>query len=300
MTPENEPIFPQGGRLEAGLAAGHELRWAGVDLSLVVEEARRKLDLSPVATVAMGRCAVAAALLLRMSIKRPERLVLDVRGDGPLGRVLIEVEEGGALRGLIGNPRLDTESLAPGSELSLAPAIGEGLFRVRRVDQDGRSYESQVALTTSEIGGDLAHFLEQSEQRQSAVMLGVLLRPEGVAAAGGLIVEALPEASLETISAVEHNVSLVGSVSRLLEESGLEGALTTVLQGFDRRQLEERRLEYRCGCGREKLRSSLATLSGEDLAEVVGEDGTVDAECSYCGTVYRYQLSEIGDGTVWN
>ena len=57
-----------------------------------------------------------------------------------------------------------------------------------------RNYESRVSLVEGGVASNVVHFLEQSEQIRSAVMLGVLARPAGVVAGGGLIVEALPGA----------------------------------------------------------------------------------------------------------
>src|SRR3954452_22198515 len=86
-TPET-PEITAPGRLELGMAGGGALRWAVADVTDVVEEARERLDLSPVASAALGRCLAGAALLLRLSTKTPTRLVLEIRGDGPLGRVI--------------------------------------------------------------------------------------------------------------------------------------------------------------------------------------------------------------------
>ena len=43
------------GALEYGVAGEVSLRWAAVHLTAVVEEARRRHDLSPIAAVALGR-----------------------------------------------------------------------------------------------------------------------------------------------------------------------------------------------------------------------------------------------------
>ncbi len=97
-----------GGRVATGLAALGSLRWVVVDLTLPLEEARRRLDLSPISAVALGRALTAAVLLRRIALKVPSRIVLVVAGDGALGRVVAEVEEGGGVRGMVGNPRVET------------------------------------------------------------------------------------------------------------------------------------------------------------------------------------------------
>src|SRR3954452_5908469 len=96
-------VTQQGSRLELGLAGEGSLRWAVVDLTDVVQEARDRRDLSPVATAALGRSMAGAALLLRLATKTPTRLVVEVRGDGPILRVLAEADKEGNLRGLVGD-----------------------------------------------------------------------------------------------------------------------------------------------------------------------------------------------------
>ena len=58
------------GSLEMGLAGDGWLRYGIADLGDVVEEARGRLDLSPIAAAALGRSMAAATLLLRLSLSR--------------------------------------------------------------------------------------------------------------------------------------------------------------------------------------------------------------------------------------
>lgn len=280
------------GRLELGLAGDGALRWAAVDLTDVVREARDRRDLGPVSTAALGRCMSGAALLLRLSTKTPTRLVLEVRGDGPLRQVMAESDDEGNLRGMVGEPWVDVPH-RPDGKLNVGGAVGKGFLRVIREHGAGGSYNSQVELVTGEIGDDLAHYLEQSEQTSSAVLLGVLAKPDGVAAAGGMIVEVLPKASDEAISALQDNISRIRGVSHLLEEGGIPNVLETVLSGLDREVKEVRPMRYRCRCSRERLLRHLVLLSAEDRDYLREEDGAIDADCVFCGEHYRFTPDEL-------
>lgn len=286
------------GVLEVGLAAGGRLRWAAADITAVVEEARLRLDLSPLSTVAFGRCAAAAVMLHRLALKTPARLDIDVRGDGPVGRVLVEVRDDGGLRGLVSQNHAVGER-GP-QDLRVGPGIGRGLLRIRREDRSGRRYESQVQLVTGEIGVDVAHYLEQSEQRQSAVMLGVLASPDGVQAAGGLLVEAMPDAERQLVTRLERSIDEFGSVSRVLDRDGLEGSVRRLLGDLDAERIERREVRYQCQCRRQGLADSLAVLDRQQLVELISERGTIDAECAYCGQVYRFSLEELDGDELTN
>ncbi|HEX6203357.1 MAG TPA: Hsp33 family molecular chaperone HslO [Thermoanaerobaculia bacterium] len=291
-----EPLSPTSsslaeGRLRVGLAAGGGLRWAVADLTDIVETARERLDLSPVAAAALGRSMAGAALLLRLAAKVPTRLVMEVRGDGPIRRVLGEADAAGNLRGMVGERRVDVPHRADG-KLAVGAAVGSGHLRVHR-EHPGGSYASQVELVSGEIGEDVAHYLAQSEQTRSAVLLGVLGRPSGVAAAGGLIVEVLPGAEESAIGRLEANLAGIAGVSHLVEEGGVDQVLGTVLAGLGPALAEERTLFYRCRCERDRLRRHLERLSADDLDSLREDAGTLEAECAFCGEIYRFDRHEL-------
>lgn len=279
------------GKLLVGRAAGGSLAWAAADVTAIAEEARRRLDFSPLAAVACGRALAGAALLLRLARKETDRLVLEVRGDGPLRLVIAEVDAEGNLRGMVGQPKIELPA-ARGGKPAVGKGIGKGLLRVHR-EQEGSSYQSQVQLVTGEIGSDLAHYLEQSEQTQSAVLVGVLTKPEGVAAAGGMIVEVMPGADDQALAALEANIRGLGGVSRRLESEGLGGLAQALLAGLEPQLGESRPLRYRCRCSRERLRQHLILLSADDREHLVHEDGATEAECVFCGEIYRFTAGEL-------
>ena len=279
------------GRLRAGVAGGGSLRWVAADITAVVETARARLDLSPVAAAALGRSLAAAALLLRLAAKTPARLVVEIIGDGPLGRLIAEADDEGSLRGMVGNRRAGVPDL-PNAKLAVGRAVGRGRMQVLR-ERDGASYASQVELVSGEIAEDVAHYLRQSEQSRPAVLLGVLGRPHGVAAAGGIIVEALPAAGEAALARLEANLAAAGGVSRLVEAGGARGVLDTVLAGLDPVEREARVLAYRCRCSRRRLERHLAPLPYEELLALADDTGVIDAECAFCAEHYRFAPEEL-------
>ncbi len=277
------------GELQLGLAGQGNLRWAAVDVTQPLEEARQRLDLSPIAAVALGRALAAAALLLRFYSKNPGGLLFEVIGDGPLGRVVAEVDHNGAIRGLVGKPHLETPE---NGCLGISWAIGKGFLRVTREGRDSR-YSSQVELVSGEIGKDLAHYLETSEQIRSAALLGVLPRPDGIGAAGGFLVEALPGTDEDVIAHLEQNVADLAGVSHYLARGGVQSLRDAVLSGFDREELERYPLTYLCRCNRDELLAKLQNLVAAEVDQVVGEDGRCVAICAFCGEHYIFTRGEL-------
>ena len=280
------------GTLELGMAGDGALRWAVADITDVMVEVRDRFDLWPVPAAALGRCLAGAALLQRLSTKTPSRLMLEVRGDGPILRVLAEADDEGNLRGLVGDGRVQVPDW-PGGKLGVGRAVGKGYLRVLREYERGNSYHSQVELVSGEIGEDVAYYLAQSEQTRSAVLLGVLGKPTGVVAAGGMVVEVLPGAPEETVARLESNIAGIRGVSHLLEEGGAEHVVEQVLAGLDREVKEVRHLRYRCRCSRERLLNHLTLLPAEDRDYLKADDGAIEADCAFCGTKYRYTPEEL-------
>ncbi|HEY0557341.1 MAG TPA: Hsp33 family molecular chaperone HslO, partial [Thermoanaerobaculia bacterium] len=252
------PITAQG-TLELGMAGDGAFRWAVADITEVLKGVRDRFDLWPVPAAALGRCLAGAALLQRLSTKSPSRLMLEVRGDGPIRRVLAEADDEGNLRGMVGDGRVQVPDW-PGGKLGVGRAVGKGVLRVLREYERGNSYQTQVELVSGEIGEDVAYYLSQSEQRKSAVLLGVLGKPSGVVAAGGMVVEVMPGAPEETIARLESNIAGIRGVSHLIEEGGAEHVVGQVLAGLDREVKEVRPLRYHCRCSRERLLGHLTLL----------------------------------------
>ena len=283
------------GVLQAGTARAGEVRWVATDITGPLEFIRQRRDLSPVAAAALGRSLAGAAMLLRLASKTPQRLVLEIRGDGPLRKVMAEADPEGNLRGLVAEPQVDVPDY-PNGKLAVGTAIGSGILQVLREYDGGGRYHSQVKLVSGEIGADLAHYLRQSEQTSSAVLVGVLARPGRVAAAGGLIVEALPGAGEETLARIEENLARSREVSRLLERGGMEALREVALAGLDAEARETQPLRFLCRCSRQRLLGHLLGLSEEQLEELgIGENAAevAQAECGFCGEVYLFQPSEL-------
>ncbi len=284
------------GKLRLGLAGGGQLRWAVADLTAIVETLRARRDFSPVAAVALGQMLTGAALVLRLQNKTPVRMILETRGDGPLGRVMAEANESGHLRGSVTVPQ--AQSPKGRGDLDTVGAIGEGTLRVIR-QMKNNTYESLVPLRAEGgVSHQLTHFLQQSDQTRSALLVGVLVKPGGVAAAGGMILEALPGADDDLVRLLEDSLENLPSVSRRLEESGTEGLLDEVLGQLDRKTLETLPLAYSCSCDRDRLRLHLTHLPAEDrdhLLEVRGEEPgrSTEVDCNFCGAHYRFSAEEL-------
>jgi molecular chaperone Hsp33 len=199
---------------------------------------------------------------------------------------MAEVEDSGDLRGMVSVPQIEIPR-ADVTELGVGKAIGDGLFRVWR-EGESFSYESQVEIKSGGIGSAVAHFLEQSEQTRSAVLLGVLAEREGLSSVGGIIIEALPGSEDQALSEFESHLTQLPSVSRLLATEGLDGLVDEVLKPAGYRITETRSLQYRCRCSERAIRRFVADLSDSERGKLRAEDRGYEAECVFCGRRYSF------------
>lgn len=258
----------------------------------LVEQARRLHDTLPTATAALGRVLTAAALM-GATLKQGQSVTLRVLGDGPLGGI-VATARGGAVKGYVGEPRVDLPLSADG-KLDVGAAVGKGVLCVTKDLGLREPYNGSVPLVSGEIGKDLAYYFATSEQTPSAVALGVLVGPAGeVKAAGGYLMQLLPGADEEMAARLEKNVQATGPVSRLVAAACTpEDTLAMLLDGFTVKLHERRFFRFACDCSRERLREILLALGPEELAKLLAEQGGAEARCGFCNRVYRFGPEEL-------
>ena len=129
----------------------------------------------------------------------------------------------------------------------------------------------------------------------SAILLGVLNRREGVAAAGGIIVQSFPHASEESIGRIEHRIKEAPPLSTLLDKMPIEDVVSTVFHGCQYKQIDPSfnvPLSYTCSCSRERALAPLAIFSPDELHEMIDQGGS-EVVCQFCGRKYRFSGEDL-------
>lgn len=279
-------------RLIQGMAGNGDFRILAAQTTQTVETAREILDLSPVATDALGRALTGSLLLARLLDKnlRNQYVSLRFEGDGPLGVMIAEGTVAGTARGFVENRTPEDPTLDVGR------AIGRGMLTViRGTPPAGKPYTSQVTLHGSGIAQELTRYLDRSEQISSAVLLGVLNRREGVAAAGGIIIQAFPHAAPESITAIEERIKEAPPLSTLVEKMPIEDVVAQVLHGTDYKQIDASfnvPLSYTCSCSRERALAPIALFGAAEVQEMIHQGGT-EVVCQFCGRKYSFTAQDL-------
>lgn len=277
-------------------AADGGIRVVGAITTRLTEEARQRHQLSYVATAALGR-TMTGGLLLASSMKRAEaRINLRVKGDGPLGGVMIDAGVDGTVRGYVDHPEVELPPNAKG-KLDVGGAIGNGFLYVVRDVGYGYPYSSTVELVSGEIGDDLTHYLVSSEQTPSALVLGVFVGATGVTAAGGLLVQVLPKAARDEalVDKLESRLATLTGFTPLLQAGkSLPQIFEDLVGDMGLHILPETQLiRFQCGCSFDRMLGALKILGETELIDMIEKDEGAEATCHFCNTVYQAGSAEL-------
>lgn len=278
-------------------AAEGGIRAVGVISNRLCEEARQRHKLSYVATAALGR-TMSAGLLLASSMKRAEsRVNIRIRGNGPMGGLMVDAGLDGTVRGYVDNPEVELPTNAQG-KLDVGGAIGkDGYVYVIRDVGYGYPYSSTVELVSGEIGDDLTHYLATSEQTPSALFLGVFVDGNGVQAAGGLLIQILPKAASdpELVALLESRLSSLQGFTPLLQAGKTLPMIFEELLGDMGLEIfpETQLVRFHCGCSFDRVLGALKLLGEAELRDMIEKDNGAEATCHFCGEVYKANIDQL-------
>ena len=139
------------------------------------------------------------------------------------------------------------------------------------------------------IGDGLCSYFARSEQIETFVAVRCVLGDDGaVAAAGGYVVQLLPEVTAPPLAAMRERLRAFGDLgARLTASDDPRGLLHALLEGTDHTELGDSPVVFACGCGAEKALSAVAALGEQELQEALGRGEVLRVRCDYCRTVYE-------------
>jgi molecular chaperone Hsp33 len=276
--------------LRAMSSNGH-IRAMTCTTTQLVNEMQKRHASWPVATAALGRTASIAAMMGLM-LKGRERLTVQIKGDGPLGSIVVDADSEGNVRGYVDNPHVHLPANAQG-KLDVGGAVGSGLLYVIRDYGLKDVYRGSSELQTGEIGDDFTYYFAVSEQTPSSVGAGVLVDTDNsVIVSGGFIVQLLPGHTEEDIAALEERLARLTSVTEILRDgAGARELLSMVLP--DAEILEERSLQFLCRCSKERMQGVLKSLGEAEIRSLIEDQGQAEIICHFCNERYTFDKSEL-------
>jgi molecular chaperone Hsp33 len=168
--------------------------------------------------------------------------------------------------------------------MNLQSLLGEGGVFVMTIQaKDADPWQGVVALEGDSIANMLMRYMQQSEQLDTFIRLAA---DENTSS--GLLIQRLPEENVEddawqTISALAETTS-----NEELLQLQAEEMLYRLFHEYPLRVFEAENIEFACTCSHEKVSNMLLLLGGEEIGNILAEEGSVEINCDFCQQKYVF------------
>ncbi|PRY20664.1 molecular chaperone Hsp33 [Aliiruegeria haliotis] len=288
----------------------------------VLDQVLSQHDYPPAIEALVAEMALLTALI-GQTVKLRWKLSLQVRGDGPARLIATDyhapTEEGGPAR-IRAYASFDKERPLDGKPFDL---VGNGYFAILIDQGKGTTpYQGITPIAGGSLTACAQTYFAQSEQLPTRFELsfGHSTDEHGSGwRAGGVMLQTMPKASpsvsTETESGEERLLSaediLEGEESEnweranvlleTVEELELVGPrvqptelLVRLFHEDEPRVFDPLRVEFGCTCSEAKVRQSLSIYSARDIGHMTTPEGTVTADCQFCGAHYTLDPKTLG------
>lgn len=264
-------------------------RVIAADTTATVREA---LKAQKPATVELARTfgdLLTGAVLVRETMAPDNRLQAILQGDNPRTRMVADTHPDGSTRGLIQVPEGVTDM-----------SLGErALFQVARTLHNGELHQGVVSVPAAKNGqavsSALMAYMQDSEQTVTVVSVGCHMVNNEVVAAGGFMVQLLPEVAEGPLMVMTERLKDFEDIVPLLARGAgaPEAILRETLYGMPYTKVGERTVRFGCNCSPERLAVSLASLPRADIESLMEGGKPLEIECDYCRTNYEFTQAEL-------
>ncbi len=260
-----------------------------IDSTDIVNKAIEYHNLSELTSAALGRTLTASIFMASNLKNAGDRLSITVSGNGAGGHIIVSADSNLNVRGYIDNP-LASLPLKPNGKLDVAGCVGKGRITVIRSMGLKEPYTGSSEIISGELAEDFSYYYAVSEQEPTAMALGVKVKGGKCIGAGGVVIQALPGCSEETIEKAENLISNFADISSKVNEIGLEGIIDNYFKEY---KFTENCAQYNCICSGEYIDGILISLGKQELLEIIKEQGKIEVNCEYCDKKYVYGLNEV-------
>jgi molecular chaperone Hsp33 len=228
---------------------------------------------------------VTGAILVRETMAPSHRLQVLLRSADGSHLWIGESHPDGGARGLI--TRKDKPATGP---------IPLGTLEVVRTLRNGELHRGVVQVP---LGGSMSQalmvYLQESEQVLSMVAIACVLGEDHVVAAGGYIVQLLPEVGQGPLALMAERLRDFEDIGPLLAKTDADPSLLMdeILYGMPFTRLEESPLSWKCRCSKERVLATLGTLPKADLVSLSEDDKPNELTCDFCHSSYVVTPDEL-------
>lgn len=252
-----------------------------------------RLNYFPSALDALGR-VLSLGAIMGGTLKLEETVTLKVEGDGAIGRIVVDADAHGNIRGYAENPHCHFENA--NETLSSEMTIGKsGTITVIKDLKLKEPFIGYSPIITGEVALDFAYYYSVSEQVPTAISLGVLVDTEGRAVvSGGFMIQLLPNTPEDIIEEIENKVKSLPPISEMLS-SGFTPIDIVNNLAKDAVILDQMNVYFHCNCSKERFARGILSLGSKEIKDIIDEDEKADTVCHFCGEKYHFDKDELID-----
>ena len=197
------------------------------------------------------------------------------------------------------HPDGKTRGIVVFSGAAATNTTGTMLLEMMRTLHNGALHRGIVEVTFEERAGGISAalmlYMQQSEQIVSTIAVTTLMEGGEIVAAGGYMVELLPEVERGPLMIMTQRLEDFPPLADLLRK---DTKLTThlveeLLFGMPYTILAESDLEYGCQCSDVRVLSSLVTLPRTEVEALLEENQVLEIECDYCRKEYAIAPDQL-------
>ena len=232
--------------------------------------------------------AAAAVCLMSATIKFEGSLILQISGNGPVSRLVMQATSEGEIRGLA---QWDGEL----STHNLQELFGEGQIVISILtDRESDRYQGIVGLEGETLSDCLQTYFEQSEQLNTRVHLAA-----NHESAAGLLIQSLPDQEYDKTDVIIDDSwdRAVILTDTLKDEELLTLDTNTLLYHLfnedDLRLFDPQKISYQCSCSQKKIEDMIHSLGKEEASEIILDQTLIEINCDFCNTKYSLDAIDV-------
>lgn len=223
---------------------------------------------------------VTGSVLFRETMAPNLRVQGILKGANGSGSLVADSHPTGKTRGLV--------QLADGaSEVAVGPGA---IMQMMRTLPDGKINQGFVQVPEGGgISQAMMEYMQTSEQVVSMLAMGTLLEAGRVTAAGGYLVQLLPEVGRGPLMVMTERLKEFENIDAQLREPGFTPAalLEELLYMMPFTRLEESQVGFECWCNELRVVSAISTLPKPDIEHLLSGGEVLEIACEYCKREFR-------------
>lgn len=226
--------------------------------------------------------ALAAVVLLVDTLKIKGTVTLQIRGNGPLGLLVVEASSENRIRGIARQKDIIDE------QMSMQEIFGSDCLVITIKTEGGEPHQGIVPLQGANFSEALEYYFATSEQLPTHFWLGC--NEKNIS---GLLIQKLPGKAVDA-DAWDRVSQLAATIKQdELQELPLNELLYRLFHEETVRLFDPSAVDFFCSCSRERTSMMLLSLGKAEVLDIIEQEGEVAVTCEFCNANYRFDIIDI-------